>query len=369
MISRFFSHLNFRLPFILGVAAMASSPSLGYAWGGRGHATLCEAAVFAVQKPQLREFLKSKTHIMAHLCNIPDTHWRSLKGDEIKLGASAHFIDTDMLGLPIAQIPSDLSSIEKDFTGKEFGTEGKKIRSVALDFGTLWWRIDQFHRRNLQLAEKIKLATPPKEGERTDENHPYVQSVNEFLESIGIMGHFVGDLSQPFHSATDYDGWSAGHGGIHSYYEEVVVSHFDEKLLERVTKEARKMRTNKKLEFLKQTSPIERARAMSVLSFADLNAVLKADELLKPSSQKDEKGLKLRTPAERKPLEKTFKKFEPLVVTHLARSAALLSLFWEDAFSAAGEPNFEVAKSYWFPFTPNFLPVDYAQPPTPAKKD
>jgi hypothetical protein len=358
--------------FVFACAIMCGtlSPSFSWAWGGRGHANLCEAAIFSLQKPQLREYLQSKMNVMTHLCNIPDTYWRSLKGDDIKLGSSSHFIDTDMLGLPISKIPADFSVIERDFTGRTYGSEGKTIRSVALDFGTLWWRIDQFHRRNLLLAQKIKGTPAPKADERTDESHPYVKSVNEFIESIGTMGHFVGDLSQPFHSATDYDGWDANHGGIHAYYEEVVVAHFDEKLLEKVVREARKLRANKKIAFLKEESAVERARALSEISFADLAAVLKADELVKPSSQKDEKGLKLRTPAERKPLGATFKKFEPLVVTHLARGAALLSLFWEDAYKASGEPNFEVAKSYWFPFTPAFLPVDYtAAPASSSKKD
>lgn len=338
---------------------LVTAPKAAFAWGGRGHNEVCMAATFTVQNEKLRPFLQARSHIMGHLCNIPDTHWKSLKGPEIQLGSSSHYVDADMLGIKLSEIPKVFSEVENQFTGKTYGEEKKVIRSVALDFGSAWWRVDQFHRRNLELAAKIKAQSPPAPKERTSESHPYVAAVNDWMTSMGLMGHFVGDLSQPFHSTLDYDGYAAGHGGIHAYYEENVVAQFGPELMNKVAQAAIKLRKSAKASFLTAKDAQDRARALSEVSLADVQKILKADKLIQPSTSKDEKGMSIKKEAERKPLKDTFRNFEPLVIAHMARSAALLSLFWEEAYLAAGEPNLEVAKSYWFPFKPDFVPLDY----------
>ena len=70
------------------------------AWGGRGHHSICSAAVHLVQDDHLREFLSSRPHIMGHLCNIPDTYWRSLPPTVSKSGDAGHYIHLEMIGFP-----------------------------------------------------------------------------------------------------------------------------------------------------------------------------------------------------------------------------------------------------------------------------
>ena len=46
------------------------------AWGGRGHDVICESATQLVEDPELKSFLVTRTHIMGHLCNVPDISWK-----------------------------------------------------------------------------------------------------------------------------------------------------------------------------------------------------------------------------------------------------------------------------------------------------
>jgi hypothetical protein len=113
--------------------------------------------------------------------------------------------------------------------------------------------------------------------------------------------------------------------------------------------------------FLTANNTLEKMKALSITSYADVDLVLKADLLKKPSEQKEERGMKIRTVAEREPIENTIKKFEPLIVKHMARAAALLALLWDDAYLAAGKPNLDVYRSYKYPLMPDFVDPDYIE--------
>lgn len=357
-----------KLALILTVFAFSNfyAPA-GHAWGGRAHDSLCQAATFAVKNEKLRSYLKAKGHILGYLCNIPDTSWKSigLKGFENQSGYGSHFVDVEMLGLPLEKIPRSFKEIEDKFTGKASAFDGKPIKSAAADFGSAWWRLEQFQRRNLELAAKMKSLTPPDPKDKPTPNHPYVEALNSWIISLGLTGHFAGDLSQPFHGTVDYDGYGAGHGGIHGYYEENVVSAFDADLIPRIAAEANRLRKGKE-KFLTEKDVFERGRELSRISLPDIALIYKADKLAVKSTEKEEKGMSIRKAAERVPLKTTFKTFEPLVIKEMGRGAALLALLWDEAYVAAGEPDLEAVKSYWFPPTPEFIPVDYATPPTPT---
>ena len=90
-----------------------------WAWGGRGHDAICEAAVFLVKSPQLKEYLQNKPHMMGHLCNVPDIYWRNLAPELRKLGDPGHFINAENLGLKISEIPTDYRKIVETYTGVE----------------------------------------------------------------------------------------------------------------------------------------------------------------------------------------------------------------------------------------------------------
>jgi hypothetical protein len=338
------------------------SSNSAMAWGGRGHHTICDAAVFLVKDEHLKEFLKSRGHVMGHLCNIPDIYWRSLPKNLTQEGNPSHFLDSEIIPLPLRDIPENYSGLVNQYNGQKT-TEGKEIQFFPHEYGSLWWRADQFFRLAIAGADVLKKAVPEFKLEKVDEqneNNPYNKAVYNFYVNLGIMGHFVGDDSMPFHVSHDYDGYEKGHGGIHSYYEDGVISNFDEDLLARVVAEARKLQSSKRPEpYMAEGSVVQKMKALGLLSYADIDKLLKADTLIKASEVKDDGDKKKKVPAEREAVHQNFKKFEKLAILHLARAAALLAQLWDSAYDQVGKPNLKSYKSYKYPITPEFVVPDY----------
>lgn len=329
-----------------------------YAWGGRGHAAICESAVFLVKNPNLKEYLQNKPQMMGHLCNIPDIYWKSLSDEARKYGDPAHFIDIEVLGIKIKDVPTDYRQIISTFTGADNKfKDGAKIFSIPTELGSNWWRADQFYRRALEEGKKLKsLQTPSNSKEEQDENLEYNKSFYNMIVNLGLMGHFVGDAGQPYHNTSDYDGYAANHGGIHAYFEDSSVAFFGPNLVPRIVKKAEQMNN---LPFLKPMTVVEKMRSLSDVSSLEIKDILKVDPVIKPSVVKIERGMSLRTPAERQPASVGFKKFEKLIVQEMARSSLLLAQLWDQAYVEAGEPSIKAYKSYRYPITPDFVMPDY----------
>nr|WP_295901696.1 hypothetical protein [uncultured Bdellovibrio sp.] len=330
-----------------------------FAWGGRGHDTICRVASFLVKEPGLKEYLQHKPQMMGHLCNMPDFYWKSLGGEANKLGNPAHFIDIEVIGLDVKDIPVDYKKLIADYTGKpnKFKNDGTTIKSIPQEFGSSWWRVDQFMRIIAGLEKEFALATPPANFKEEQNNDlPYNKLAYQLVTSMGLMGHFVGDNCQPFHTTADYDGYATGHGGIHAYFEDAVVGQFDGDLDYLVLKEARAM---KKPEFLKPKTPIEKMKVLSVISNKEIPKILKLDPIKKKSTLVKEKGMEIKTPAEREPASVAFKKMKPYIVTEMARGAVLLANLWDEAYASAGKPKLGAYKSYKYPFTVDFVAPDY----------
>jgi hypothetical protein len=353
----------------IALLSFCSAPSV-FAWGGRGHHSICHSAVFLLKEDGLRDYLQSRPQVMGHLCNIPDIYWKSLGGDIGKQGNPAHFIDVEITGLTTKEIPSDYQKIVSKYTGEtnQFKKEGK-IFSVPTEFGSLWWRADQFFRRAINLEKDWKKAIPPANPkEEQDDSLPFNKSAHDFIVNLGLMGHFVGDAGQPFHSTADYDGYAVGHGGIHSYFEDQGVSVIGPDLEMQVISTAKKMQDaanskdkelKKTVQFLTAKNAVEKMRALSQLSYAEIKTILTIDPLRKPSEEKKEKGMSLRTPAEREDIKTVAGKLEPIIVQEMARSAALLAHLWDEAYIKVGKPKLTAYKSYKYPFTPEFVAPDY----------
>lgn len=330
-----------------------------FAWGGRGHDTICRTASFLVKEPGLKDYLRNKPQMMGHLCNMPDFYWKSLGSEANNLGNSTHFIDIEVVGLDVKDIPMNYQKIIDDFTGKpdKFKKDGSTIKSIPKEFGSSWWRADQFMRIIAGLEKSFAVATYPTNfKEQQNDELPYNKLVYEMITSMGLMGHFVADNAQPFHTTADYDGYHAGHGGIHAYFEDSVVSQFDGDLEYLVLKDARAMKNPK---FLKPATTIEKMKVLSVISNGEISKILKLDPIKKKSTLVSERGMEIKTEAEREPASVAFKKMKPLIVTEIARGAVLLAHLWDEAYTQAGRPKLTAYKSYKYPFTVDFVKPDY----------
>jgi hypothetical protein len=336
-----------------------------FAWGGRGHNTICEAAPFLVKDNELKKFLQARPQIMGHLCNIPDTQWRNEPGDAKAAGDAAHFIDPEILGYTAKTLPLDLEKLKTEFTGKPSQLDAEeKIFSVTRQLGSVYWRVDQLMNNLAGLKKDFADAKPPQnKSEEQNMELPFNKATYTFMTTAGIMGHYVGDTAQPYHTTADYDGYMSGHGGIHGYYEEALVAELDGDLISKVLKNAR---AQKHPDWTKGTY-LERMKSFGIAASNDLEKIKKLDPVIKKSEFKKEKGMQIKTPASRKDAALVVKQFEPLIVTQLARAAWLLAQLWDEAYVAAGKPQLTAYRAYKFPFNVDFIFPTYDQ--APAKSE
>ncbi len=342
-------------------------PQKGLAWGGRGHDSICQAAIHLVKNQNLKDYLSNKPQIMGHLCNVPDTYWRSLPRDLTQHGDPTHYINPEALGLTVKDIPTDLKKLIYKYTGTQTDKEikketetalpQKKIVSVPLDMGTNWWRADQFYRSAIESGKKLKDSpAPTNKSEQQNEKLPYNKAAFEMLIAMGVMGHFVGDNSQPLHISSDYDGYAANSGGIHAYYEDACVAEFGPNLQALIVKKAQQL---KSLKFITATTTVEKMKALGELSLSEAKDIFKLDPIISPSTLKLEKGMSLRTEAKRQPPSVGQKRFEKLIVVQMARSSLLLAKLWDEIYEKSGSPELKAYKSYAYPFKPDFVMPDY----------
>ena len=340
---------------ILSLLLIVSVPQFVFAWGGRGHDTICQAAVHLVKNKGLSDFLKFKPHVLGHLCNLPDTYWRGLDRKLTQHGDPTHYINAELIGVAIQDMPTDLNLIIEKYASDPAHAD-KKI-SVPLEMGTNWWRADQLIRRGIEYGKQIATAEAPTNSKQEQSDDlPYNKSVFEMFVSMGVLGHFVGDNAQPFHNTSDYDGYAANQGGIHSFYEEQSVAYLPPTLMNDVVKKAGKLKNTK---FMNGKNPIERMKGLSVLAALEIKSVLKADPLIKNSQFKIEKGMSLKTKAERQSAEIGAKRFEKLIVEEMARAAKLLASFWDGIYEQSGSPDLKPYRSYRYPHTVDFIMPDY----------
>ncbi len=368
------------LPIAMIFSALFFNASTALAWGGRGHHTICDAATFLVKNDELRAFLTQRPQMMGHLCNVPDIYWKSLSGVVISIGSPTHYIDPEVLGLPIDQVPLDFAKIITDYTGKIDATsKDRKIIDIPSELGSIWWRVDDLQKMAVQLGDKIKaVPAPANRNEEQNDNLEYNKLIYQYFIITGVMGHYVGDSSQPLHSSSNYDGWDNGHGGLHSFYEDAGVSAQPYNLHAKIVEQGMKyqklaeanrktMKPNSDLAFLNSATTLEKMRAMTLIANKELKGVEKIDPVTKPSVLKEEKGMRIKTVAERKPVESVAKEFGVLIVKEMGRSAALLAQLWDETYIQIGTPKLAAYKSYKYPFTPEFIRPSYV--PEAVKKE
>jgi hypothetical protein len=286
---------------------------------------------------------------MGHACNVPDIHWKSLPANVSGIGNATHFLEPDMVNLQIKDTPT----VFADFIAKLTGA-GDPVQLVG-KVGTLWWRADQLF--NLAKESAALISASPLPANFTEEQSsdlPYNKAVYGMLLNMGLMGHFVGDAGMPYHNWADYDGYAAGHGGIHAYYESTCVGEFGSDLGLSVSQTARKLRVAATLQ------PTEVMKKISSASVEEVPVVEKLDVILEASTQSvNDAGMTIKKPAVRPDPSVQCPKFRPLIVLEIARSARALALLWDQIYIQAGKPNLTGYKSYKYPLTPDFVVPTY----------
>jgi hypothetical protein len=312
-----------------------SAPAWG--WGERGHHVICEAATRLVHDPELRAFLVSRSEIMGHVCNIPDTFWRGFRKGRAS-GNSSHFINPERIGLSAKDIPLDYSKVLKL-------AEEKKIVPL-LRVGSLWWRADQLYRLAVADGKKAKISSRGPD-------------IYDLLVDLGLLGHFVGDASMPYHSTGDFDGWKSARGGIHCYYGNFLIDAQPLDLLMSVFQAAKNQKATELID--SEVYVVQRMKDLSVASLADLARLEKADDqvIRKRSEKSMEPNFTQEKVAVRLPASEAVPIFGDLPALELGRAAELVAELWDRAYAQGGRPNLSKYKSWRYPFTPSFIWPDY----------
>gem|GEM_PF-1021383 len=355
------------------VTVCASETS--WAWGERGHDHVAiVAARLAEQelgpKSSFTRILREKEAMLAHLANVPDIVWKQLDQATFESNSNTHFIDLEYLATKpsFATVPrsfKDMTVAVQNFCKTNNNNERDKICSelasrrheAVAKAGSAHLRMKQ-----LQLMMLSALQTAAQAKDKTTK----IDAVNEALTVGGIMGHFAGDLAQPMHTSSDYDGYDSGHGGLHVYFEGNLVDAQDLQLIAQVYKaalprrELRRIRAAVPQELRANTEDfgmlLAEAEAFDSHQQMDrLRALDKKFALIKPSS--NERGMRI--PAERKDAALAAAGFKPLIVERLSVGAQVLAELWVQTYKLAGSPDLSEFKSYFYPVAPKFIPPVY----------
>jgi len=163
---------------------------------------------------------------LGHVSNIPDNLWRD---DEVAtvLGAPAHFYNAEKF-----------SPIEKteDFFNQKLPLDFELARKSAKanlfkEVGSAPWRAQQF--TDLYTWALKNYPTLDDDTRKTCDRfrdqvpHPTLLAITY----AGLLSHFTGDSSNPYHASADYDGRLSGQRGLHSFWESVLVEEIDDATL------------------------------------------------------------------------------------------------------------------------------------------
>lgn len=173
------------IPLIIGVFTVLAT-SQAYSWGAKGHqivagvgATLSGVPLFADNEATIEQ-----------LSTVPDRVW---KGSNYKQESPNHWFQGD------AYTPNvGLGSLAKFPRGYQQAVS-QMGESVVVKNGTAPWRINQFYALAFHAIQK--------------------GDANSAMAYVGVMSHYIGDISQPLHVSENYDGVQTGQKGIHKFFE------------------------------------------------------------------------------------------------------------------------------------------------------
>lgn len=271
--------------------------STAFAWGSKGHQLVTAVAIERSPAP-LKQFFGPNTARLRDLAVVPDALWK--QSATYAQEKFHHFYQVDEYNKsPLANIlPAPFADALQQSTAAFLKTNGTAV-----------WRADQMFQ---MLVEAFRTNQPDK-----------------ILQWSGIISHYVGDLSQPMHVTSDYDGQSIQRRGIHKYFEVDVLERVNEQtLFQDILRASAKFELSNDLssesgiyeQDLSISSPswtVNRTHQLALKSLEDLPAVIHAF-----AGSQD-------------PTDQTLLNFS---VPEMALGARTLAEVWEKAWVTAGSP-------------------------------
>jgi hypothetical protein len=398
------------------------------AWGERGHHLIGHTAALLMESFSDKEavdrglpaFFKDRAHQFGHLSNLPDISWRETSRQSqgaMLANGPTHFIDLELLvGLPtkdnkasyqklLLGLPLDYSEVRRKFEGTPNpilpSTASPQPLKVYFDVGSAPWRVRELFEKmaaafacakgketgvSSQLIDErpkwhlpiISQEKPPSLGFNyysCTKEQTRLEAISAALAIGGVMGHFVGDLTQPYHTTVNYDGWGTGNGKAHEYFESAVVNSLELSIENEVYKMAKstslKHIIEKGIEVDWKTKGAASAFALGLAanSWSRLDEAIQIDKKYaivpaietKDSSAPQQNEPKKESPPLRHPAssQKVIKAFTPLLLERLAIGSRALAKIWYQAWIEGGKPNLADVRPTTIPY---ILDVPFLRP-------
>ncbi len=265
-----------------------------FAWGGKGHATVNRIAISMVANSQAKKFLDANSEQVIKFSNTPDVKWKS--GPNANLEKPMHWFEMDGYGQ--SRLGDSLADLTVGRARDELGQDFVNKHGFAM------WRVSDFY---LQLVAALKKG-----------------DFKRAVQIAGVMGHYVGDMTQPMHATTDYDGQSINKPGVHKYYETTLVDRIDDNhLFDTAQKIAGERRSGLERSIGNDLENTELQRVSWGEAEDAFNALAAVYDKFEASSPDDQWLTKDLTP-------------------RIARASALLGKIWDVAFTVAGTQNLPI---------------------------
>jgi hypothetical protein len=188
-------------------------PQMVFGWGREGHMIVAQVGSELARTNV--PFWKANEHNMVLITVVPDLVWKDLPTNNIE--KPTHFFQPDSY----FQDPSQFNQIPRAYSDAV-----TRFSEPFVDKnGTSVWRAPQFYALAVQAlrAGDFKSA----------------------VELAGVMSHYIGDMSQPLHDTSNYDGQMTGQPGIHAFFETTNIVAADHNILvAQVTQQAQALLAN-----------------------------------------------------------------------------------------------------------------------------
>ncbi len=302
-----------------------------FAWGKQGHAIINQTAAYLLAEESDKNFLREHAFDLEYFSNVPDIIWKQEKTFAVE--TPQHFMDMEIFERILkfekpklfskSKIKLSLKLPEALLLDRE--EFDKKYPEITAKAGRSWWRIRELFdalKKQSQFLADPKIS--PKERRELQA---------KWLVLAGVIGHYVGDLSQPLHCTENYDGQLSGQKGIHSYFEDKMVNLLSPQLNAEVFKAAQKLWPK----YLKQSQDSSVTVLIAQLTFESQQQVKKLLELDKKNNRK-------------KTIENA-KLYKKMIIDQMAIGAVTLADLW----SRNLDWKYDGQSFYNFTSTPDYI--------------
>ena len=190
-----------RRGFVLAIFLCLLTIQFSFGWGSRAHKMINQIA-FEMLPPGLPAFMRDGKTLeeMEYLGPEPD-RWRSSAEPELsEAQAPEHFIDLELAGIAApGGLPVGRFEFIRDLERARRKHPRLAEKLTPEKVGLLPWQANEMFERLTVDMREYRF--------RLDTHRPTYGVQQAILYDAGILGHYVGDGSQPLHTTINYNGW------------------------------------------------------------------------------------------------------------------------------------------------------------------